>query len=255
MKPETDSQILKDIFLAQNDACWCMEFGRPVDLTVPDQEIVRQVFENDPYWRMTNPAMARFYRLDPSERFEDRHPSEIFPRSPQNEAYVLNLIANGFEVDAAPAIDRRYDGTEIYVENDARAHIREGKMVRMFGVVRNVDKHRHREVQIQTVLDSQLDILSALPIGVLATGADDVVELVNRTAERLLDLSMEESIGQTLESLFAGASLLASACKDVRTQGHKRTVTFKGLSWSIAPRNGTGIVAVVQHLAEQEAVA
>ncbi|MFN4154090.1 MAG: PAS domain-containing protein [Paracoccaceae bacterium] len=255
MKSETDGQILRDIFLAQNDACWCMDFGRPVDLTLPDEEIVRQVFENDPYWRLTNPAMARFYRLDPSERFEDRHPSEIFPRSPQNEAYVLNLIANGFEVDAAPAIDRRYDGTEIYVENDARAHIRDGKMERMFGVVRNVDKHRHREVQIQTVLDSQVDILSALPVGVLATGRDDVIELVNRAAERLLGLSMEDSIGQTVEALFAGGTPLAAAFKDVRSQGHKRNVTFKGLSWTIAPRMGTGVVAVLQRIAEQEAVA
>lgn len=255
MTSDLDNLILRDIFLAQNDAGWCMDFGRPVDLTVPDQEIVRQVFENDPFWRLTNPAMARFYRLDPSKRFEDRHPSEIFPRSPQNEAYVLNLIANGFEVDAAPAIDRRYDGTEIYVENDARAHIRDGRMQRMFGVVRNVDKHRLREVQIQTVLDSQVDILSALPVGVLATGKGDVIELVNRAAERLLNLSMQDAIGQTVDALFEGAGPLAAAMQDVRVQGHKRSLVFMGLTWSIAPRMGTGIVVVLQNMAEREVAA
>lgn len=255
MTSDEDQRILRDIFLAQNDACWCMDFARPVDLTVPDQEIIRQVFENDPFWRLTNPAMARFYRLDPSERFEHRHPSEIFPRSPQNEAYVLNLIANGFEVDAAPAIDRRYDGTDIYVENDARAHIRDGKMLRMFGVVRNVDKHRLREERIQTVLDSQVDILSALPIGVLATGKGNVIELVNRVAERLLNLSMQDAIGQTVDALFEGAGPLAAAMHDVRTHGHKRSLTFMGLSWSIAPRMEAGVVAVLQNLAEREAAA
>lgn len=255
MTSDEDQRILRDIFLAQNDACWCMDFARPVDLTVPDQEIIRQVFENDPFWRLTNPAMARFYRLDPSERFEHRHPSEIFPRSPQNEAYVLKLIANGFEVDAAPAIDRRYDGTEIYVENDARAHIRDGKMLRMYGVVRNVDKHRLREEQIQTVLDSQVDILSALPVGVLATGSGDLIELVNRAAERLLNLSMQDAIGQTVDALFDGAGPLTAAIKDVRVQGHKRIVAFMGLSWSIAPRMGAGVVAVLQNQAEREAAA
>nr|WP_169618318.1 PAS domain-containing protein [Ruegeria sp. PR1b] len=252
MTTDTDDAVLRAIFQAQNDACWCMEFERPIDLTVPDHEIVRQVFENDPYWRLTNPAMARFYRLDPSERFEDRHPSEIFPRSPQNEDYVLTLIASGFEVDAAPAIDRRYDGTEIYVENDVRAHIRDGKLLRMFGVVRNVDKHRHREAQIRNVLDNQVDILSALPMGVLATGADGQIDMINRAAERLLNVSLEQAIGQRVEAIVPGAPALLAAIEDVLAQGHTRAVMVEGLSWSIAPRLDAGVVAVLQHANQAE---
>lgn len=253
MTSSTEIEVLKAIFHAQNDACWCMEFGRPVDLTVPDHEIVRQVFENDPYWRITNAAMARFYRLDPSEKFEDRHPSEIFPRSPQNEAYVLSLIASGFEIDAAPAIDRRYDGTEIYVENDARAHISDGKLLRMFGVVRNVDKHRHREAQIRTVLDNQVDILSALPMGVLATGQDGMIDMINRAAERLLNVSMEDAIGQSVESLIAQSSPLLAAIQDVRTHGHTRALIINDIEWSIAPRMDDGVVAVLQYANRMEA--
>lgn len=246
MAADTDNEVLRAIFQAQNDACWCMEFGRPVDLTVPDHEIVRQVFENDPFWRLTNPAMARFYRLDPSERFEDRHPSEIFPRTPQNEAYVLNLIASGFEIDAAPAIDRRYDGTDLHVENDARAHIQDGRLLRMFGVVRNVDKHRHREAQIRTILDSQVDILSALPVAVLATGPDRRIDMINPAAERLLDVTMEGALGQSLDLLIPQARALMAAIDHVLGHGDAHRVTLGDVVWSVAPRQDGGIVAVLQ---------
>ncbi|MCB1311972.1 MAG: PAS domain-containing protein, partial [Sedimentitalea sp.] len=119
-----------------------MEFGLPVDLSAPGHEIVRQVFENDPFWRLANPAMSRLYLLEPAAEFTARPTSEIFPRNAQNEEFVRRLIENGFEMDAAPALDRRYDGVEIYVENDVRAHIRDGQLLRMFGIVRDVGKHR-----------------------------------------------------------------------------------------------------------------
>ncbi len=130
----SDLSLLAGILDASSDACWCMEFTEPVDLTAPDHEVVRQVFLNDPRWRFCNAAMARLYLLPPDRVFDDQPVSDIFPRNRQNEEFVLNLIANGFEVDAAPALDRRYDGVQIYVENDVRAHIEDGRLIRMFEV-------------------------------------------------------------------------------------------------------------------------
>ncbi|MDJ0933391.1 hypothetical protein [Breoghania sp.] len=108
--------------------------------------------------------MARLYLLSPDLDFNARPTSEIFPRNAQNEAFVHNLIANGFEVDAAPALDSRYDGSRIYAENDVRAHIQDGRLLRIFGIVRNVGKHRIREERMMAELDEALvDILTALP--------------------------------------------------------------------------------------------
>lgn len=246
MRKEANSDILEAIIAASSDASWCMEFGRPVDLTVSDNEIVRQIFENDPFWRLTNPAMERLYMLPPGMDFTKRHPSEIFPRSPQNEQYVLNLIANGFEVDAAPAIDRRYDGKSIYVENDARAHIRDGKLIRMFGIVRDVGKHRRREEHIRTMLDNQIDILTALPIGVLATGSEGEVTALNPTAERLLKVNAADVAGHRLASLVFAPDRLIEMVEQVISGAGPRDVEVDGLRWSIAPRLDDGIVASIQ---------
>lgn len=244
----TERDILAAILAASNDACWCMEFGQPVDLTVPDDEIVRQVFENAPYWRLTNPAMARLYRLDPALDFNSRPPSEIFPRNPRNEEYVLNLIANGFEVDAAPALDRSYEGVELYVENDARAHIRNGRLLRMFGFVRDVGKHRHRETEIRNVLDDHVDILMALPSGVIATDPQGVITEANPAAGRLLDMQPGDLLGRSLETMLTSGPVRSVLAGEAPVE-----IEALGLRWCLNTLSRGGIVASILPLSTWEA--
>lgn len=239
----SDSDVLAGMLAASNDACWCMEFRIPVDLTASDHEIVRQIFENEPYWRFTNPAMARLYLLDPDVDFNSRPPSEIFPRSRSNEDYLMNVIANGFELDAAPAVDRRYDGKEIYVENDVRAHIRGGKLLRMYGVVRDVGKHRHREAQIKHALNHHLDIFAALPMGVLAADGEGRIIAVNPAGEKLLGVRNSHVAGLPLADLAHIGGELAAAFDRVTTTGATFELELTGLRWTVAPKGHQGIVA------------
>lgn len=160
--------VLRGMLAASNDACWCMEFAKPVDLTTPDHEVVRQVFENGPVWRYCNAAMERLYQLPAGQDMNARPVHEIFPNNPSNQDFIHNLIVNGFEVDGAPALDRNYTGMEIYVENDVRAHISNGKLYRMFGTVRNVGKHRRREQALKDQLAAAEGMIAALPNPFLA---------------------------------------------------------------------------------------
>ena len=200
-----EDRIVAEVLNASSEASWCMEFGIPVDVTAPDAEVVRQVFENDPYWSFSNPAMARLYLLPAHQNFNDRPVHEIFPRNARNEEFVLNLIANGFEVDAAPALDARYDGVEIEVENDVRAHIENGRLLRMFGNVRDVGKHRRREAAIETRLRSALDVLGAVPSPVIAVDRNGDIALVNAAGERLLSGAQRDLIGQNARKVLGGA--------------------------------------------------
>ena len=236
--------ILAGILVASSDACWCMEFGDPVDLTAPEQEIVRQVFENDPRWRFTNPAMARLYLLEEGVDFDSRPTSEIFPRNPQNEEFVLSLIANGFEIDAAPALDTRYDGVQIYVENDVRAHVADGKLFRMFGIVRDVGKQRHREERVQADLEEARDILATLPQPVMAFDGAGRMTAVNPAAERLLGDPAAELLGAKPSAAGLSAPI-CGAVAQVIDRGLPFDIEDAGLSWRIAPRSQGGAVATV----------
>ena len=211
LAPPTAVDILEGIVAASRDACWCMEFGRPVDLTAPDAEVVRQVFENEPRWSLANPAMAQLYMLPAGERFVDRPVAEIFPRNPQNEAFVLNLLANGFEVDAAPALDTRYDGAPIEVENDVRAHVEGGRLIRMFGTVRDVGKHRRREARLMAELEEARAVLSALPLAVLRVDAGGRVLWASPPAARMLGASPGGEVVQGVLSRALGRTVGGAA--------------------------------------------
>ena len=221
-----------------------MEFGEPVDLTAPDHEVVMQVFLNDPHWRLCNDAMARLYLLAPDRAFDDQPVSEIFPRNRQNEEFVLNLIANGFEVDAAPALDRRYDGVQIYVENDVRAHIVDGRLIRMFGMVRDVGKHRHREEAVRAERDLALAMLAAQPAAVLALNADGAILAANPAAAVVLADGSAALIGQQIGAAVAAAfgaeaaRAIEAAVGSIATGGTQGGTIGTTSVWSLFPAAG-----------------
>ncbi|MCP4385798.1 MAG: PAS domain-containing protein [Hyphomicrobiales bacterium] len=251
-----DISVRAEVLDASSEACWCIEFGIPVDVTAPDSEVVRQVFENDPYWRFSNPAMARLYLLPGDENLNDRPVDEIFPRNPQNEEFVVNLIANGFEVDAAPALDTRYDGVQIDVENDVRAHIEDGRLIRMFGIVRDISKHRRREAALQTQLRNSLGVLNTVPMPVLAIDKNGDILLVNAATERQLSMRQRDLTGQSLRAVLAltYGERPARRIEDMARQALKTIApTTKivetpnlNLNWSVTT-NGTGetVAAVI----------
>ena len=262
---DTEMSVLAGMLAASNDACWCMEFGVPVDLATPDAEVERQIFENDPLWRHCNQAMTRLYHLPVGEDINARPVHEIFPRNRQNENFIRTLIANGFEMDAAPALDRRYDGMEIYVENDVRAHIIGGKLLRMFGTVRNVAKHRRREAVLNDRLKMLEVLLAAIPRPVLAIDPAGVIEEVNFAVTKWLDRPSEALLGCKLENALNGTSFanqfpsVSEALLKVSTLGVTATVRSAGTDsetiLQIAPREtgtGTGFVVLICPIWRQE---
>ena len=197
-----EKEILESILAASDDAGWCMEWAEPVDLSAPEQEIIRQVFENGPHWRFCNDAMARLYRTPEGKDFNALPVHETFPRSPENEDFVRRLIRASFDMNASPSRDLRYDGVFIEVENDVRGHIRGNFLHRMWGTVRDVSKHARRAAVLRDEIDTLQAILDALPDAVLVVDRDARILRINTSAEELLDLNPDLLPARSLEDLI-----------------------------------------------------
>lgn len=176
---ERATEMLNGFIDASTEAMWCIEYAEPVDLTASEPEIVRQVFENDCRWSMCNRAMARLYGLPEDLDFNRQSVSTYFRRSPENEAFARQLIESGFHVDSAPSTDVRHDGTLVYVENSVRCHVENGKMLRMWGTVRDTTEFRTAQNRIAQREREVREILAALP---------DAVIVINK-AKHLLALN------------------------------------------------------------------
>lgn len=194
--------VLLDILNASDDPSWCIEYSEPVDLSAPEQEVIRQFFENRRRWRFCNSAMARFYRLPPGEDLNAHPVDEILGRSPENDQFARLLLRNNFDVVRALSRDTRYDGTTIDVENDVRGLIRDNHLHRIWGTVRDVSKHLRRSEQLRKRVGDLELALAAVPDALLLVDGQGVVDFANAAAEALVGRASDLIVGQGLEALI-----------------------------------------------------
>ncbi len=256
------NEVLSGIVAASADAGWCMEWADPVDLSAPEHEIVRQVFENGPRWRFCNEAMARLYRTPPGADFNERPVAETFPRTPENEDFIRRLIRADFDMNGSPSRDLRYDGLFIDVENDVRGHIRGNRLFRMWGTVRDVSKHVRRETELRDEIAFLQVVLAALPDPVLVLDSEGVMVFANMAAEALFEapsdrLSLRRfddlvEVPGSLVRLFADArvSVVSTAREpfvaQVRLPGGR--VKVEGTAQTFEMRGDTLLAVCLRHV-------
>ena len=211
-----DNETLHSIVSTSKDALWCIEFAEPVDLTAPPAEAIRQVFENVSYWRLCNKAMARLYKLPENLDFNEQHVRVAFPRNPENEAFVQKLIEHDFDIDGAPSLDRRYDGLDVYIENDVRGHVENGMLHRFWGAARDLSEQKRKELDLESRLDATVEVLSAVPDPILVIGHDGVLEAANPAVEWQFGWPLDDVLGRPATALVrfpAGFHLAADGMR------------------------------------------
>lgn len=192
-------EILSQMIGAATEACWCIEFLEPVDTSLSEEEIVERVFTNESRWRACNEAMARLYRVPEGLDFNMQPVSRYFPNTEVNRQMVRDLVRANYRLDHAAAVDRRHDGSEMLVENDFRAAIQNGLLVRLWGTTRDIGPSRIREQQLSDRADSMLDILSATPDPILVISEEGIVLAANPAAETAWGRTGEQILGRPIQ--------------------------------------------------------
>jgi PAS domain-containing protein len=161
------NEVMSQMLQSAKVAYWCIEFAEAVDINHSPDEIVRLVFENDSHWRLCNRAMADVYEMPSDVDFNQQPVRLYWPRSPANEEFVRRLIEAGFHVDCALSVDRRHDGSPAYVENDVRATIVNGHLLRMWGSIRDVSQELRMQHDAEQRIDALRRVFDAVPDAVL----------------------------------------------------------------------------------------
>jgi len=196
-----ENELLRNFVATSRDALWCIEYIEPVDLSAPESEIVRQLFENDCVWRMCNPAMARLYGLPDELDFNAQKVRFFFGRNPTNERFVRKLIASNFHVEAAASLDSDYAGRQVTMENDVRGHIEDGHLHRMMGAVRNLNPQISREQTLEQRLLMLTNILGVLPDPLIVVNAAGEIESVGPALGWQFGCNEDEVLGRPAKSL------------------------------------------------------
>ncbi|ANH05535.1 PAS domain-containing protein [Shinella sp. HZN7] len=192
-------EILSQMIGAATEACWCIEFLEPVDTALAEDEIVERIFSNQSCWRACNEAMARLYRVPEGLDFNVQPVSRYFPATEINRQMVRDLVRSNYRLDHAAAVDRRHDGSEMLVENDFRAAIKDGFLVRLWGTTRDIGAHKRREQQLADRADTMQDILSAAPDPILVISEDGLLLAANPAAEDVWGRTAEQILGRPIQ--------------------------------------------------------
>lgn len=195
-------EILSQMIGAATEACWCIEFLEPIDTSLSEEEIVGQVFTSQSRWRACNEAMAKLYRVPEGLDFNTQPVSRYFPDTEVNRNMIRELVRANYRLDHAAAVDRRHDGSEIVVENDFRAGIKDGLLVRLWGTTRDIGPYRQREQQLSDRADSMLDILSATPDPIIVISDEGTVMAANPATEVAWGRPAEKILGRSIDLLI-----------------------------------------------------
>ncbi|MER2553921.1 MAG: PAS domain-containing protein [Thauera sp.] len=194
--------LLKSFAQLSSEAMWCIEFSEPVDLALCDDEIVRQVFENDCHWRLCNESMARIYNLPPGLDFNKQPVSQYFPRNPENEAFVRQIIESNFAVDGILSIDTRHDGASIYIENTVRTHIVDGALLRLWGTVRDITEYRKAHNRLIEAAQDVSSILCSVPDPIVVVNRGRHVVALNPAFETLSGWNSQQLLGHDIQPIM-----------------------------------------------------
>lgn len=192
-------EILSQMIGAATEACWCIEFLEPVDISLAEEEIVDRVFSNESRWRACNEAMARLYRVPEGLDFNTQPVARYFPDTDINRQMIRELVRSNYRLDQAAAVDRRHDGSEMMVENDFRAAIKDGLLIRLWGTTRDIGPYTRRVQQLSDRADTMRDILSATPDPILVMSEDGIVLAANPAAEIAWGRQAEQILGRPLQ--------------------------------------------------------
>lgn len=206
-------EMLRGFIETSPEAMWCIEFSEPVDVGQGERETVRQVFENDCHWLLCNEALVRLYGLPGGLDIEREPVAHYFPRSPENEAFILQVIRSGYAVDNAPSVDFRHDGSARYMENDVRCRIIDGFLVRMWGALRDVTDFRRTQERLKNEAETVSGILSALPDAILVIDRGRRLVAVNPSFETLFGWSGEKFLGRDVQGIIDLERTLPDGCR------------------------------------------
>lgn len=162
-----DLALLHNIVSDATEAHWAIVFLEPVDTTQSTGEIIRQVFENKSIWRMCNKAMSKLYNLPDDIDFNSQNIRLCWPRSEVNELFVQQIIEANYSIRNALSVDRRFDGSPIYIRNDVSAEIVDGYLLKLWGNCRNITQARAVEDNSAQRMEAIIKIINAIPDPVL----------------------------------------------------------------------------------------
>lgn len=128
-----------------SEGIWRYELDEPLDLSLPPEEQLAHLYKHARLSEL-NDAMARMYGYETADALLDAPLGMLLPADDAAaRAYLLSVIDIGYAFSEVESAERDKEGNLHYFENSMVPVIRNGKLVRAWGVQRDITARKAAE--------------------------------------------------------------------------------------------------------------
>ncbi|MCD6599939.1 MAG: PAS domain S-box protein, partial [Dehalococcoidia bacterium] len=202
-------------FLMNNspDGIWFSVFEEPIDITLPEAEVVRLIGEREVIVE-ANDVLAKMEGFDSGSQLTGKRWAEL-----DSDEYSLQaateMARNHYKVDRRVYTEKDSEGNIAYFEESEVANIVDGKLVSSFGISRDITERKRMEKE-KKELEQKAQLASRLAtVGEMASG---IAHEINNPLTGVIGFSqllaqredMPEDIKEQLGIIAEGSQRVAS---------------------------------------------
>jgi len=183
------------------EGIWRMEFEPPVDISLPIEVQVDQVYRSARLVEC-NDAMARMYGFSHAEGLMGKTLDFMLPLSePSTTGYLASIIKAGYRATNLESVERNVFGETVYFLNSMVGIVQDGYLVRMWGTQQNITDRKQAEEALRHS-EEQLELISnTVPALISYVNKDLRYVTCNEAYTTWFGLSRKALIGKTMEEV------------------------------------------------------
>lgn len=129
------------------EGMWCMEFGGPISLDLPGEEIVTEIY-NRGYMVEANDAFAQTYGYESASEMGVWRLKDRLPKTAETMEVIRAAVKSDFICEDLQTVELDRDGNRRIILNNLDGQVEGGKLVRIWGTQRDVTDLRRQEKEL-----------------------------------------------------------------------------------------------------------
>ncbi len=155
------------------EGIWRIEFSDPIDVTRKKEDVARDIVDRGVIAEC-NHALAAMYGFDDPEQLIGKHASDFIADLEQYSASKLRFVEEKLSITNIETVEKDQRGNIHYFENSYIGETEGGKLVRMWGIQRDISEKRRLQERLRTSENRYRNLVEQ---------ANDMVLLFNDRAE------------------------------------------------------------------------
>lgn len=208
-----------------SEGIFCLEYRPPIEINQSDEEIIRQIEENTIISEV-NDALAGMYGISR----EEMEGQPVIKFAPDTGRQTLALLkAPDYRVAEMEVADRRADGSTIWIVESFYAVVENGKLLRAWGVQRDITARKKAEVEKERLQQQLLHAQKMESVGRLAGGVahdfNNMLSVILGHAEMAVDqIDPEQPLYSNLQEILKAAHRSANLTRQLLAFARKQAV-------------------------------